>query len=87
MSSFLFSLTENDKFNLVNNEKAVWNHLNCGPEFGDGEDLKISDKANTNYSSKGQINKAYKNQKYEGNQNKAWEKFTGNAESFNFKVK
>ena len=86
MASFLFSLTENNKFNLVNKENAIFNHSNYGPTFGGGHDLVIHDKANPNNSSNARINCTYKNQKYEGNQNKAWEKFTGNA-SANFKVK
>ena len=66
MKSFLFSLTNGDKFNLINNDKAIFNHSSCGPLFGDGHDLIICDKANTNNSS-GNINSAYKNEKYQYN--------------------
>jgi hypothetical protein len=87
MSSFLFSLTENDKFNLVNKENAIRNNSNYGPIFGEGRDLIILTKQIQiiRHMQTSIIHTKTKNMK--ANQNKAWEKFIGNAESSKFKVK
>ena len=44
--SFLFSLTNKDKFTLQEKDKAIWNHINYGPIFGSGADFSICDEAN-----------------------------------------
>lgn len=64
MASFIFSLTEGDKFELKEKDNAVYHYSVYGPTFGGGHDLCISDKANTNNSCYGNVNKAYKNSKY-----------------------
>ena len=61
MTSFLFSLTESDKFELTIKDKAVYHNRDYGPRFGGGANLHICDKANTNNSSYGKINSTYKN--------------------------
>ena len=50
MTSFLFFLTEGDKFKLTSKAKAVYHNSNSGPTFGAGHDVIIKDKANTNSS-------------------------------------
>ena len=48
-SSFLFSLTNKDKLILTNHfDQTVRHHSYYGPIFGNGADLFICDKANTN---------------------------------------
>ena len=64
MTSFLFSLTEGDKFKLTSKAKAVYHDSNYGPAFGAGHDVVIKDQANTNYSSYVHINFSYKNLRY-----------------------
>ena len=61
MTSFLFSLTENDKFELTNKAQAVCHNSGSGPSFGGGADLYICDKSNTNNNSYANINTTYKN--------------------------
>ena len=61
MSTFLFSLTENDKFELTNKFQAVYQYSEYGPLFGAGTDLVIYDKANKNNYSSANINHTYKN--------------------------
>ena len=39
--SFIFSLTNGDKFLLTDKSTAIWNHANYGPAFGSGADLLI----------------------------------------------
>ena len=60
MTSFLFSLTEGDKFELTTKDNAVYHHSGYGPTFGGGHDLVICDKSNTN-NSYANINHTYKN--------------------------
>ncbi len=59
--SFLFSLTKNHKFTLVDKEKAIRSKINYGPIFGNGRDLLIANKANKNTSSWSNVNVSYKN--------------------------
>jgi hypothetical protein len=44
--SFIFSLTHNDKFTLMEPGKAIKNDKDWGPIFGSGRDLAVSSKAN-----------------------------------------
>lgn len=87
MTSFLFSLTNGDKFQLTNKEQTVYHYSNHGPRFGGGADLIIYDKANENTSSSANINHTYKNEKYQYNDKQAWEKFSGGSSSSVFKIK
>ena len=87
MTSFLFSLTEGDKFELKNKDNAVVHNLHYGPVFGGGRDLLICDKANTNHSSHANINHTYKNSKYQYDNKQSKFKFAGNGESYTFNVK
>ena len=65
MSSFMFSLTEGDKFELTNKDKAGFNHPLYGPSFGGSHaDLWIRDRTNIN-KSYANINCTYKNSKYQ----------------------
>jgi len=86
MTSFLFSLTEGDKFELTDKAHAAFHHSGYGPVFGRGYDLCIHDKANTNNSSRANINCTYKNSKYQCDK-QSWLRFCGNFESYKFKVK
>lgn len=66
MSSFLFSLTHSDKFNLNSKESALFHYPtgnSNGIAFGSGHDLCICDKANINFS-RANINSSYKNENY-----------------------
>ena len=85
MTSFIFSLTEGDKFELTDKAHAAFHHSNYGPVFGRGYDLCIHDKANTNNSSRANINCTYKNSKYQCDK-QSWLRF-GGGESCHFKVK
>ena len=87
MTSFVFSLTNCDKFPLTNKEYTVYHDLSYGPTFGGGHDLYIADKANINSSSYAQINHSYNNEKYQYGNKNSWEKFHGHPNSINFKVK
>lgn len=67
-TSFLFSLTNSDKFELTSNKEfAVYHNSIHGPVFGQGNDLFICDKANINSISHANINYSYYNVKYEFN--------------------
>ena len=61
MASFIFSLTEGDKFELKNKTQAVRHYPNYGPIFGSGGDLYICNEPNTNNFSRGNINSSYVN--------------------------
>ena len=58
--SFIFSLNHNDKFTLQEPQYAIHNHQIYGPAFGDGHDLKVYDKSNSN-NSYANICKSYHN--------------------------
>jgi hypothetical protein len=60
----VFSLTNNDKLEVVNAEMAIQNEKTMGPIFGQS-DFDICDKANKDDSSWAFINCSYKNEKYE----------------------
>lgn len=86
MSSFLFSLTNGDKFTLSNDkDPAVYHNSVHGPVFGKGNDLFISDKANVYSISHANINFSYVNEKYQFNDDETWLKFIGNVSS-RFKI-
>lgn len=61
MKSFLFSLTNGDKFKLTNKDQAVWHDGGWGSIFGCGYDLIIYDKSNINNLSFAKLNSTYKN--------------------------
>ncbi len=62
--SFIFSLSNNDKFTLQKPEYAICNSKNYGPTFGGGCDLYVCDKANSSNSSRTNICHTYHNEKY-----------------------
>jgi hypothetical protein len=45
--SFIFSLSNNDKFTLQKPEGAIRNYQSHGPTFGSGHDFRVCDKANS----------------------------------------
>lgn len=59
MYSFLFSITDYEKINLKDKQKAVFYHDNCGPSFG-MNDLSISNNANILNESSANIGQIYK---------------------------
>lgn len=79
MKSFVFSLTEGDKFKLISGDYAIGFNSGFGPLFGCGHDLCIGDKANKQVSSHANINLTYKNEKYLFGDKKSWKRFHGNG--------
>ncbi len=63
--SFIYSLTNKDlfKYNETTN-KAVYRIKDQGPTFGNGYDIYIANKANSNLESVCNINKTYINTNY-----------------------
>jgi hypothetical protein len=88
MHSFIFSLTEKDKFALRQKSSAVYyyNDTSFAFSFGSGADMKISNQADRNSNSRTKINTSYVNKNYEDESPEAYEKFCGNSSSY-FKVK
>ncbi len=76
--SFIFSLTNKDKFRLSQSKHAIFDNSKYGPAFGDGCDLCIGHNANTNNESYAKINNIYTNSKYTKNECSSWQKFLGN---------
>jgi hypothetical protein len=76
--SFIFSLTNKDKFRLSQSKEAIYDNSKYGPTFGDGYDLYIGHNANTNNESYAKINNIYTNSKYTKNEDSSWQKFLGN---------
>ncbi len=86
--TFLFSLTNKDKFRLENKKYAInrSSSTSYGPAFGNGWDLFIRDKANTSKNSGGRINTSFVNENYTAENKEA--KFLGTAkENINCKLK
>jgi hypothetical protein len=69
--SFLFSLTHNDKFTLMDPSRAICNGNNIGPSFGNGPDLVLKNKGNDNLCT-ADIGVAYKNVNYKAKSSKAY---------------
>jgi hypothetical protein len=61
MSSFLFSVTSNQKTTLKNKNYAIYGRSDLGPTFGGGHDLCICDKADKNKSSCATLGVSYFN--------------------------
>lgn len=76
--SFIFSLTNRDKFLLTDISTAIWNHANYGPTFGGGADLLICNEADQKPLSYADINKSYHNEQYQQRDRSSWERFSGN---------
>ena len=64
MKGFVFSLTTGDKFTDSNTGNSIYHHQSYGPTFGGGNDIYISDRADKNNSSYGNICHTYKNINY-----------------------
>jgi len=73
--SFIFSLTNKDKFELIDKRKAIKNRLDRGPIFGYGYDLLVNDNANQTISY-ANISTSYKNQKY-SDDDESYKRFSG----------
>ena len=84
---FIFSLTNNDRFTITQNEANciyIYDNDTYGPIFGGPSwDLYIYDKANQNNSSGVQIGHAYTNPNYKNADNASYVKFAG---ARNFKI-
>ena len=86
--SFIFSLTHNDKFTLQQPDNAINNNCDYGPMFGNGKDIHVFDKANSNNNSRANICSSYHNEKYKNGDKASWERFCGNPDNSQyFKVK
>ena len=62
--SFIFSLTNNDKFTLRTREHAVLNGRAYGPTFGGGFDFYVCDKADSQNLSYANVCRTYNNNNY-----------------------
>lgn len=79
MTSFIFSLTENDKFELKDKKKAVCRYKSKDYiGFGVSE-LKIGDKSDINKNSNTLINIAYCNSKYKSGGEDSYIRLNGNG--------
>ncbi len=86
--SFIFSLSNNDKFSLQKPENAILNAQGFGPIFGGGGDLRVCDKANSLNGNYTNICFSYRNEKYKFNDKASLERFNGDSTgSFNLKIK
>ena len=77
--SFIFSLTNNDKFTLGIREYAVLNGRAWGPTFGIGFDLHVCDKADSQNNSYAKVCRIYDNNNYIYNDVESWKRFTGSS--------
>jgi hypothetical protein len=62
--SFIFSLTNNDKFTLRTQERAAFHCSIYGPTFGLGFDLHVCDKADSQNNSSAKVCRIYNNDDY-----------------------
>ncbi len=89
-NSFVFSLSEGDKFKLIKRQSAICSKKKFGPVFGGGGgndyDLFISDKANSTKFSNAFVNEAYYNEKYVKGDKASLKKFTGNEKGWHFQI-
>ena len=85
--SFIFSLTHNDKFTLQEPDKAICNYSSYGPIFGGGNDIRVNDKAISNNNSGANICTSYHNEKYKKSDKASFERFHGNPNNYQFKVR
>ena len=85
--SFIFSLTHNDKFTLQKPDNAIYNNSSFGPNFGFGSDILVYDKANSKNNSRANICSSYHNEKYKSGDKASWERFHGNSNNYQFKVR
>ena len=86
--SFLFSVSLNEKYPVIDKQKATYQHKDYGPIFGGGGngcDLYLSDKCNAN-NNVANFPTSYNNGKYQNNQ-QSYTAFTGQTNGYNFKVK
>ena len=87
--SFVFSLTNLDKFTMQQ-RGYCFRYLNgYGPMFGNqnGTDFFITNRANKERDCGGNINNGYWNGKYTKDNRESWEMFTGGNQDFRFTVK
>ena len=88
LTSFIFSLDKKTKFTLkiVCKDNAIYDISNCGPSFGTGNDIYISDKSNENSNSYTNLLAAYENNSLNmTNGTEAAKNYL--AGSYNFKTK
>ena len=71
-SSFLFSVTLQEKYELKIKSHAICNSLTKGPKFGGGHDLEIENNCNTQYNNYSGIGHSYQT-------NRSQEEFYGGA--------
>ena len=82
----MFSLTEKDKFTLINKAKAIFRYPNKSYLCFGNDELKIADKANVENNSMSYLNnRYYVNNKYSHNP-ESYQKLNGN-ENYYFTVK
>ena len=76
--TFIFSLTNGDKFIDANTGHSIYNNISYGPTFGGGHDIYIHNQSNVNncYS---QDCSSYKNANYTHNNGPSWTKFQGST--------
>ena len=83
-------MTNEDKFNLIEPEKAIQYYgEGCGPRFGGtsgASDLTIKDHADDNNESYSLFNNCYVNENYKKSDTESYRKFAGGDTNF-FKVK
>ena len=84
--SFLFSLSLNEKYELVRPMNTIYCRSDFGPTFGGGYDLHISNSCQNNTYSHSDFPHSYNNGKYKNNA-ETYRKFHGNSEGTNMKIK
>jgi hypothetical protein len=77
-NTFIFSLTNNHKFNLKQgSEAAILQYSSAGPTFGTGpSDIYVKNKANST-SMYGNIGNSFVHPDYTFGDQKSWTKFSG----------
>lgn len=88
MHSFVFSLTNGDKF-VQDSHIALRYYPEYGPMFGNsnGTDFSIVDQGNKHKKCICNINNGYYNSKYNKNDSVSWENFYGEKDNHYFCVK
>lgn len=84
--SFIFSLSNKDKFPLHQSVKAIFDDFDHGPTFGSGFDLHICHMANQNNGSHSKINNNYMCNKYTKDEAGSHQRFSGSS-THQFKIK
>jgi hypothetical protein len=84
LASFLFSLTNGDKFTGLNNGNSIYNDASSF-RFGGGHDIYIPNYSNVN-NCNGQVGHTYRNSNYTHNTAETWKKFSGHSANYLFKT-